>query len=300
MMAQSGRVPAQPGGPLGAHMSIAGGLHMAFAHIGAVGGTALQLFTRNQRQWRIPELSALDAELFGEAWAQWGDHPVAAHDSYLINLASPDPDLHERSLAAFSEELRRVETLKIPYLVTHPGSHLGQGVEAGVARYATALDRAIERSGTSRVMVLLETTAGQGTNLGASFEELARIMECSRHPERLGVCYDTCHTFAAGYDIRTPGAYATTFERFDRVIGLDRLRFFHLNDTLTDLGARKDRHEHIGQGAIGLEGFRLLMRDSRFAAVPKVLETPKDTDLADDVRNLAILRGLAGEAGVLP
>ncbi|WP_285906115.1 deoxyribonuclease IV [Pseudodesulfovibrio pelocollis] len=300
MAAHSGSALEQPGGPLGAHMSIAGGLHMAFAHIAAVGGTALQLFTRNQRQWRIPELSALDAALFAEAWAQWGDHPVAAHDSYLINLASPDPDLHERSLAAFAEELRRVETLKIPYLVTHPGSHLGQGVEAGTSRYAEALDRAIERSGTSRAMVLLETTAGQGTNLGARFEELARIMELSRHPDRLGVCYDTCHTFAAGYDIRTPEAYAETFEDFDRVIGLDRLRFFHLNDTLTGLGARKDRHEHIGQGAIGLEGFRLLMRDARFAAVPKVLETPKDTDLADDVRNLAILRGLAGDAGGLP
>lgn len=282
---------------LGAHMSIAGGLHMAFAHIRAVGGTALQIFTRNQRQWRIPPLSDYDAELFAMAWAQWGDYPVAAHDSYLINLASPDPDLRERSLAAFAEELRRVEILKIPYLVTHPGSHLGQGVEQGIDRYAATLDQAIERSGTSRAMVLLETTAGQGTNLGASFEELARIMERSRHPQRLGVCYDTCHTFAAGYDIRTPEAYAATFARFDSVIGLDRLRFFHLNDTPTELGARKDRHAHIGQGAIGLDGFGLLMRDGRFAQVPKVLETPKEADLADDVRNLAILRGLAAGNG---
>ncbi|MUM77547.1 deoxyribonuclease IV [Pseudodesulfovibrio sp. F-1] len=291
---------AQPGGPLGAHMSIAGGLHMAFVHIGAVGGTALQLFTRNQRQWRIPELSALDAALFAEAWAQWGEYPVAAHDSYLINLASPDPELQERSLVAFAEELRRVETLRIPYLVTHPGSHLGQGVETGIARYAEALDRALERSATSRAMVLLETTAGQGTNLGASFEELARIMERSGHANRLGVCYDTCHTFAAGYDIRTPEAYAATFDHFDRVIGLDRIRFFHLNDTRTGLGERKDRHEHIGQGEIGLAGFGLLMRDPRFASVSKVLETPKETDLADDVRNLAILRGLAGGDGGRP
>jgi deoxyribonuclease-4 len=149
-------------------------------------------------------------------------------------------------------------------------------------------------------MVLLETTAGQGTNLGSTFEELARIMELSRHADRLGVCYDTCHTFAAGYDIRTPEAYAATFDHFDRVIGLSRLRFFHLNDTLNGLGSRKDRHEHIGQGAIGLEGFRLLMRDPRFARIPKVLETPKDKDLADDVRNLTLLRQLAGGEGACP
>lgn len=299
------RAQAQCNDLLGSHMSIAGGLHMAFEHIRSVGGTALQIFTRNQRQWRIPALSAYDADLFAMAWAQWGDHPVAAHDSYLINLASPDPDLSERSLAAFAEELRRVEALNIPYLVTHPGSHLGAGVDAGIARYAAALDQAIDRatsrardgSRTSRAMVLLETTAGQGTNLGSTFEELARIMELSRHADRLGVCYDTCHTFAAGYDIRTPETYAATFDRFDRIIGLPRLRFFHLNDTKSDFASRKDRHEHIGQGAIGLEGFRLLMRDPRFVRVPKVLETPKDKDLADDVRNLTLLRRLAGDAG---
>ncbi|ADU64280.1 MAG: deoxyribonuclease IV [Pseudodesulfovibrio sp.] len=298
MTPESGRAPAKCNDLLGAHMSIAGGLHMAFEHIRAAGGTALQIFTRNQRQWRIPELSAYDADLFAMAWSQWGDSPVAAHDSYLINLASPDPDLLERSRAAFAEELRRVETLNIPYLVTHPGSHLGQGVDAGIVRYAAALDQAIDqamdRSPTSRAMILLETTAGQGTNLGSTFEELARIMELSRHADRLGVCYDTCHTFAAGYDIRTPEAYAATFDHFDRIIGLPRLRFFHLNDTKSDFASRKDRHEHIGQGAIGLEGFRLLMRDPRFVRVPKVLETPKDKDLADDVRNLTLLRRLAG------
>ncbi len=278
-------------------MSIAGGLHMAFERISAVDGTALQIFTRNQRQWRIPELSDYDAELFAMAWSQWGDYPVAAHDSYLINLATGDPDLAERSRIAFAEELRRIEKLNIPHLITHPGSHLGAGAEAGIARYVDNLDQAIERSGTRRAMVLLETTAGQGTNLGSTFEELAWIIELSRHPGRLGVCYDTCHTFAAGYDIRTPEAYARTFEHFDRVIGLDRLLFFHVNDTRNEFDSRKDRHEHIGQGAIGLEGFRCLMRDPRFAAVPKALETPKDADLADDVRNLATLRGLAAESG---
>jgi deoxyribonuclease-4 len=273
-------------------MSIAGGLYMAFERIGKVGGTALQVFTRNQRQWKVPNLTAYDIELFSMAWQQWGDYPVAAHDSYLINLASNKPDLLNRSTLAFAEELRRIEALSVPYLVTHPGSHLGDGVEAGIERYAANLDAAIEKSGTERCMVLLETTAGQGTNLGSTFEELAAIIALSAHPDRLGVCYDTCHTFAAGYDIRTPEGYAVTFAAFDRIIGLDRLKFFHLNDTKNEFGSRKDRHEHIGQGEIGLEGFRNLMCDPRFADVPKTLETPKDEDLEDDIRNLDLLRGL--------
>ncbi|MBG0790627.1 MAG: deoxyribonuclease IV [Desulfovibrionaceae bacterium] len=278
---------------LGAHMSIAGGLHMAFEHIGRVGGTALQIFTRNQRQWKIPPLTGYDAELFAAAWEQWGDYPVAAHDSYLINLASDQEEQEKRSLISFAEELRRIETLSIPYLVTHPGSHLGRGAEAGIERYAANLDRAIERSGTEAGTIMLETTAGQGTNLGATFEELAAIISLSRHPDRLGVCFDTCHAFAAGYDIRTPETYAATFDAFDRTVGLSRLKFFHVNDSKTEFGSRRDRHEHIGQGHIGLAGFRNLMRDPRFAEVPKTLETPKGTDLEDDVRNLNILRELA-------
>ncbi|WP_319582615.1 deoxyribonuclease IV [uncultured Pseudodesulfovibrio sp.] len=278
---------------LGSHMSIAGGLHMAFERIMRVDGTALQIFTRNQRQWKVPELTEYDAELFAAAWAQWGDYPVAAHDSYLINLASNKEDLLNRSVLSFAEELKRIETLSVPYLVTHPGSHLGAGVEDGIRRYAANLDRAIERSGTRAGMILLETTAGQGTNLGSSFEELAAIIEASAHPDRLGVCYDTCHTFAAGYDIRTPETYAATFDAFDRIIGLDRLKFFHLNDTKNDFGSHKDRHEHIGQGEIGEQGFRNLMRDPRFKDIPKTLETPKQEDLQDDVRNLTLLRELA-------
>jgi len=278
---------------LGAHMSIAGGLYMAFERIQAVDGTALQIFTRNQRQWKIPPLTPYDIELFTVAREQWGDFPIAAHDSYLINLASPKDEQAERSRIGFAEELRRIEALSVPYLVTHPGSHLGEGIEAGIRRYVENLDRAIEDSGTQTCMVLLETTAGQGTNLGSTFEELARIIELSAHSDRLGVCYDTCHTFAAGYDIRTPETYAETFDAFDRLIGLDRLRFFHLNDTKNEFNSRKDRHEHIGQGEIGLDGFRNLMQDPRFAEIPKTLETPKDKDLDDDRRNLAILRKMA-------
>ncbi|MGL1863166.1 MAG: deoxyribonuclease IV [Pseudodesulfovibrio sp.] len=278
---------------LGSHMSIAGGLHMAFEHIGAVEGTALQIFTRNQRQWKIPALTQYIIDLFGVAWEQWGDYPVAAHDSYLINLASPKEEQVERSRIGFAEELRRIEALKIPYLVTHPGSHLGEGVDAGIERYVANLDRAIEDANTSNGMILLETTAGQGTNLGSTFEELAAIIAQSAHPDRLGVCYDTCHTYAAGYDIRTPEAYAETFDAFDHIIGLDRLKFFHVNDTKNEFNSHKDRHEHIGEGDIGLEGFRCLMQDTRFADVPKTLETPKEKDLKDDVRNLNTLRELA-------
>lgn len=281
---------------LGAHMSIAGGLHMAFEHIRKVEGTALQIFTRNQRQWKIPKLTQYDIELFGVAWEQWGDYPVAAHDSYLINLATPKEELANRSRIGFAEELRRVEALHVPYLVTHPGSHLGEGVDAGLERYVRNLDDAIESSGTERAMVLLETTAGQGTNLGSTFEELAAIISQSAHPDRLGVCYDTCHTFCAGYDIRTPEAYAATFDAFDHIIGLDRLKFFHLNDTKNDLESHKDRHEHIGDGFIGLDGFRNIMQDERFTDIPMTLETPKEKDLKDDVRNLATLRNLAGKA----
>lgn len=278
---------------LGAHESIAGGLHMAFVHIDTVGGTALQIFTRNQRQWKVPPLTDYDLALFAEAWRQWGEYPIAAHDSYLINLASDKDEQSHRSVMGFAEELRRIEALKIPYLVTHPGSHLGQGVEAGIERYTANLDTAIEDSGTTDGMVLLETTAGQGTNLGATFEELGQIISLSKYPDRLGVCYDTCHTFSGGYDIRTPEAYAATFDAFDRHIGLDRLKFFHLNDTKHELDARKDRHEHIGEGHIGLDGFRNLMQDQRFAAIPKTIETPKTKDLKDDIRNLKTLRDLA-------
>lgn len=277
---------------LGSHMSISGGLHKAFERIRSVDGTALQIFTRNQRQWKIPELTDEMIEQFKEAWKDWGDYPVAAHDSYLINLASPKKDTAEKSLHAFTEEMRRCEALGIPWLVTHPGSHLGKGVDEGIERYVKKLDKAIEDSDTETVTVLLETTAGQGTNLGATFEELARMLEQSKHGDRLGVCYDTCHTFAAGYDIRTKEAYNKTMDEFDRLIGTDRIGFFHLNDSKPDLGDKKDRHEHIGKGAIGKDGFRNLLNDERFSQVGMSLETDKGDDLEEDRMNLSVLRGL--------
>ncbi len=283
---------------LGAHMSVAGGLHLAFARLRAVGGEALQIFTRNQRQWRAKPIEPEERRLFLEAWEESGRPPVAAHGSYLINLASPAAEVAEKSMLALADELRRCQLLAIPWLVLHPGAHLGSGVEAGLARVAENLDRALRQAdGAGEVLVLLETTAGQGSSLGATFAELAAIIAQSRHPERLGVCFDTCHAFAAGYDLRSAAAYAATMREFASHLGLDRLRFFHLNDSLQDWGARVDRHAHIGAGRIGLEGFRCLLTDPRFASHPMTLETPKGEDLREDRENLALLRGLLGRQG---
>lgn len=277
----------------GAHMSVSGGIALAFDRLAQVEGEALQIFTANQRQWQPSLPGPADIAAFQKRWHQAGPMPVASHDSYLINLASPKPETAEKSIAAFAAELQRCAELGIPYLVSHPGSHLGEGIEAGIATLATNLDRAFTLADTGdQVMVLLETTAGQGTGLGASFAELAQIITASRQSANLGVCYDTCHTFAAGYDIRTPQTYAKTMAEFDRLIGLDRLKFFHLNDSKKGLGSRVDRHEHIGQGAITIEGFRNLVNDPCFAAHPMVLETPKSDDLHEDRENLAVLRGL--------
>jgi deoxyribonuclease-4 len=277
---------------LGAHMSIAGGLHLAFTRIQEVQGEALQIFTRNQRQWRTPPITDEMAEQFLLCWQESGQMPVATHDSYLINLAAPDPEILEKSVASFADELKRAKYLKIPYLITHPGSHLGQGVEAGLEHFVHNLDLAITRSETTTVTVLVETTAGQGTNLGSSFEEIGFILNESQYSDNLGVCFDTSHAFAAGYDIRTAAAYEETFSRFDQIIGLERLKFFHINDSKKPLGSRVDRHEHIGKGEIGLEGFRLLLDDTRFKQHPMVLETPKGEDLKEDKENLKVLRSL--------
>ena len=276
---------------LGAHESVGQGLHFAFERIARVGGESLQIFTRNQRQWNPKVLTSDEIDAFKAARREQGDMTVASHASYLINLASGKEELQLKSIASFSGELQRCHDLGIPYVVMHPGSHGGDGVEAGLIRFVQGLDAAIEHAG-SDTMVLLETTAGQGTSLGSRFEELACIRGNSRHPEKLGVCLDTCHVFAAGYDIRSETAYLRTVAEFDRLIGLEHLHFFHLNDSKKELGSRVDRHEHIGQGCIGLEAFKHLLNDSRFAAHPMTLETPKGEDLKEDVENLARLRTL--------
>lgn len=276
---------------LGAHESVAGGLHLAFDKITEVGGEALQIFTRNQRQWNPKDLGKEELLDFQESWQRCPNLPVASHASYLINLASAKADLVQKSIDAFVGELQRCKLLTIPMVVMHPGSHGGDGVELGVERFVSNLDIALEQADND-VILLLETTAGQGSGLGSQFEELAAIIEGSSHPEKLGVCVDTCHIFAAGYDIRSEERYRKTMETFDQLIGIERIKFFHLNDSKKELGSRVDRHEHIGQGAIGLEGFRNLLNDPRFAKHPMTLETAKGKDLQEDRDNLAALRSL--------
>jgi deoxyribonuclease-4 len=278
----------------GAHQSIAGGLHLAFDRIDQVGGESLQIFTANQRQWRSGTLRPEDIHQFRERWQQRDGMPVASHASYLINLAAQEEDKAERSVAGFAEELQRCLLLGIGFVVIHPGSHGGAGIEAGLARMAHHLDRALERSGVldAPLKVLLETTAGQGTSLGRRFEELGWLLGQSRYPQHLGVCVDTCHVFAAGYDFRTAEGYAHTLGQLEQHIGCHRVHFFHLNDSKKDCGSRVDRHEHIGEGRIGLDGFRFLLNDPLFRAHPMTLETDKGDDLAEDIENLRRLRAL--------
>lgn len=276
---------------LGAHESVSKGLHYAFERITRAGGEALQIFTRNQRQWHPKPLTEEEIERYFKSWQEHNKMVVASHASYLVNLASGKPELRRKSIEAFVEELRRCHQLSIPFVVMHPGSHTGDGPEHGLERFVSALDETIDQA-ESDTMILVETTAGQGTGLGSSFSELGFIRSRSRFPDKIGVCLDTCHIFAAGYDIRTAEGYQKTMQEFDREIGLAHLHFFHLNDSKKELGSRVDRHEHIGEGCIGLTGFTHLLNDPRFQNHPMTLETPKGEDLLEDIENLRTLRSL--------
>ncbi|HET9793636.1 MAG TPA: deoxyribonuclease IV [Thermoanaerobaculia bacterium] len=278
--------------PLGAHHSIAGGTPNAVERAVATGSRVLQIFVKNSNRWIGKEIADEEAETFRAARANAGLLSVVAHSSYLINAAGANPLFRRKSTAALAEELERCERLGVPALVLHPGSRGESGLAAGVKRVAKMLDDAFRRA-DSRASIWLETAAGQGACVGARFEELRDVIGASRNPERLGVCLDTCHVFAAGYELRTPEGYAETIEAFDRALGLSALRAMHVNDSKKDLGSRVDRHEHIGRGAIGDAGFRNVMTDPRLAAIPKFLETPKDKDLDWDRKNLARLRKLA-------
>lgn len=275
----------------GAHMSIAGGIHHALERGLQAGCHTIQVFLKNSSQWHAKALTAADKEMFEAAVRRTGIAPVLAHSSYLINLATPDPALYRKSLAAFVQELERARFLGIPALILHPGAHRGAGEAAGIASVAAALDQALDRV-PPPVSILLETTAGQGTSIGHRFEQLARVLDSVGNPERIGFCLDTCHIFASGYDIRTKAGYQKTIREFDRLIGVNRIRAFHVNDCLRPLGSRIDRHAHIGQGQIGLEAFRCLVNDRRFASAPKILETPKGEDMHEDLMNLETLRRL--------
>ncbi len=287
----------------GAHMSISGGLERAVLAAAEVGFDCVQLFSKNSNQWKAKPITPDAAELFKKTLRETKITDPLIHDSYLINLGSGKSDLYEKSLAAFSDELARAETLGVPYVVMHPGTPTedtsADPVESGLRRIASAIDQSLESTGKSaKVGVLLETTAGQGSNLGWKFEHLARILELSKHPDRLGVCVDTCHIHAAGYLLASKREYENTFAEFDRIIGLDRLKAFHLNDSVKGVGARVDRHAHLGHGTLGLEPFRFLVNDARFQAIPMYLETPKETTEIDgqtvdwDLVNLRTLQGL--------
>lgn len=277
---------------LGAHMSIAGGCDKALTAAAAFEMTACQIFTKNANQWKAKPLDPAAVERFAEARAATGIWHLVAHDSYLINLASPDDELREKSRLAFRDELDRCDALGVPYLVTHPGAAMTGSVTDGLARVAAAINAIHDERPDGQTTILLETTAGQGTSLGRSFEELAEIIGQVHDRTRVAVCFDTCHTFAAGYDLRDEETYAATMRAFDDTIGLDRLRVFHLNDSKKGLGARVDRHAPIGEGELGLEPFRSILNDPRFDGLPGVLETPKGDDGEEDRRNLATLRGL--------
>ncbi len=279
---------------LGAHMSIAGGVDLAPLRGQEVGCRTIQLFTKSSNQWQARFLPADEIDRFHANLRATAISPAVAHGAYLINLASTDPALHQKSMAACLEELERAEALGIPCLVIHPGAHMGAGEEAGLRQVANSIRELLKRTKGYQVRVVLEATAGQGTALGHRFEQLAYLQEHIGVPERTGVCLDTCHLFAAGYDIRTPDGYACVLALFDEVVGISSLRVIHLNDCKKELGCRVDRHEHIGKGAIGLDAFRCLVTDPRLRGIPMIIETPKDRDfITADCRNLKTLRDLA-------
>lgn len=284
---------------LGAHMSVAGGTYKALHRGKEVGCTVVQVFTKNASQWAAKPISAEDADLFKSTCEATGylSADLVAHDSYLINLATPDDTLWEKSLQAFGHELDRCAMLCIPGLVTHAGAHMGSGEEAGLARIAAGLDRVLSERPGQDVTVLLETTAGQGTSLCYCFEHLASVLEMLpiENRQRVGVCWDTCHLFASGIDFTDELKYERMVESFDRIVGLDKLRAIHMNDSKKGLGSRVDRHDHIGKGALGLEPFRYIMNDARLAQLPKILETPKGDageEKANDIMNLQALSNL--------
>ena len=279
---------------LGAHASIAGGFDQAVRRAHHSGCDCVQVFTLNTVQWRAKPIAPEEVARFRRALEECRIVCPIGHDSYLINLASPERGLWARSVKAFVVELRRAEALGLGCLVTHPGSYIDGPQEQGIHRVIRALDAIHKETEGVRAQCLLETTAGQGTSLGWRFEQLAAILDGVKDPDRLGICFDTCHVFAAGYPLGTGGEYDSTMEALDRTVGLGRVRAFHLNDSLRDLGSRVDRHAHIGRGKMGLEPFRRLVGDPRFQQTPMYLETPKGEEDGEDLDavNLRVLRSL--------
>ena len=277
---------------LGAHTSIQGGVNAAIPLAENLGFTAMQIFTKNNNRWSAPPLKPEDAEAFKVGIAKSSIKFVMAHDSYLINLGAPADEMFNKSVDAMVDELERCEMLGIPQLNFHPGAHLGEGEDFGVKRIAQALNIIHDRTPGFKVKSMIELTAGQGTAIGYKFEHARDIIALVKEQERMSVCIDTAHIFAAGYDIKDPVNYEGVIAEFDRIIGLDRLQAFHFNDSKKPLGSRVDRHENIGDGFIGLDGFRNLLNDKRLLHIPKILETPKGKEQLEDLENLARLRRL--------
>jgi len=278
---------------LGAHMSIRGGVSMAIERARSIRCTAMQMFVKNNMQWFARALTREEIRAFLNHVQRSELLSVFGHANYLINLATTNPQFHANSIRALAEELVRADQLELPFLVLHPGAHLGAGEEAGLKKIADSVDEVFLKIPKVKTKIALEITAGQGSCIGHRFEHLAHIIANVREPERLRVCLDTAHLFAAGYKIGSESGVKKTFHEFDRVIGRNRLVAIHVNDSKTGQGSRVDRHEHIGKGRIGLDAFRFIMRSPRFTKIPKVLETPKGIDLAEDVMNLKTLRRLA-------
>lgn len=275
---------------LGAHMSIAGGVPTAIERGMRIGCTTMQMFVKNNNQWKGKPLTDEDVSTYKKLLRKSRIHPVVVHDTYLINLCAVDKEILKKSRDALKDELDRCETLGVQYLNFHPGAHLGAGEEEGIKRIAESLNIIHERTPGYGVRSVIEATAGQGTAIGYRFEHLRKIIDLVEERERMAVCIDTCHVFAAGYDLSTERGYEETFREFDAVVGLDRLVAFHVNDSKRELGSRVDRHEHIGKGKIGTQGFSFLMNDARFRNIPKILETPKGTEMEEDVENMGLLK----------
>ena len=277
---------------LGAHMSIAGGFERAIERGLKVGCQTIQIFSKSNNQWQAPAITPEQAARFQQAVGDSGVGPVFAHDAYLINVGSPNPKVYGQSKDALKREVERATLLGLAFVVMHPGAHTGSGEEECLKRIAQTVAWVLDQTKGSSVRILYENAAGQGSTVGYSFEHLATLIKLTGRNDRVGVCLDTCHLFAAGYDIRTPDGYAKTIADLDRIVGLKWIQAVHLNDSKKELGSRVDRHEHIGKGRIGLEAFRCLLNDPRLNRVPMVLETPKDEECAEDVMNLKVLRGL--------
>jgi deoxyribonuclease IV len=280
---------------LGAHMSIRGGVSMAIERARSIRCTAMQMFVKNNMQWFARPLTPEEIRAFLNHVQRGELLSMFAHANYLINLAATNPQFHANSIRALAEELVRADQLELPFLVLHPGAHLGAGEEAGLKKIADSVDEVFRKIPKVKTKIALEITAGQGSCLGHRFEHLAQIIANVREPDRLRVCLDTAHLFAAGYDIGSESGVKKTFHQFDGAIGRNRLVAIHVNDSKTGFGSRVDRHEHIGKGRIGLDAFRFIMRSPRFNKIPKVLETPKGKDLAEDVMNLKTLRDLTNK-----